>query len=490
MPIFTARRSVADPGTATVRFWRWIAVVAGLGAAATVLAALSCWHVGWLSDDWVFLRGAEQGALLEEARHVSVPRRALWWAVSLGAGPWIFRLAGLACHLGVGLVLVPRLAGLLFPGWSLATRVLAGLVLLALPVTIEGLVWPAAVAYPILELALVVTAYAHLRWLRDGASAWRAGSVLGTAAALATWEIGVTAPLVVLILSLFARRGRRVLRDVAPHAALLVPWLAMKLALGSTGTLGWRGPVRMVGHVVATPLLALSPWPLDHVLLMTWPARALTAVVFGLAVAAAWRLGRTGITLLFLAWGVLTPVLLAPGPEARYLLLAAPWLALLATAAVNDLAQRAGRPGRIALALAFVVFCAGGGAASWWLAARWRTAESIPRGVVDGVVAASAADGRRDVVVIDAPDRMPTWGPTSKVPVWRHGLPEALAWRGVRLIMQAHTTPGDPDVLGLRPNTRPWTRGDVEWWRAQGWLVLACRRTDRGTYDIVRFAER
>ena len=59
---------------------RLLVAVAAVGAAAAVVALLSCWNVGWLSDDWVLLDGVQHGAFLEELRHVTVPRRAVWWA--------------------------------------------------------------------------------------------------------------------------------------------------------------------------------------------------------------------------------------------------------------------------------------------------------------------------------------------------------------------------------------------------------------------------
>ncbi len=78
-------------------------------------------------------------------------------------------------------------------------------------------------AYRILELTLVTLAYAHGHWLRDAGRSWRVASLLATAAALLTWDLGVIAPVVVTVLSWLQARGMsRVLRDVAPHALLVV----------------------------------------------------------------------------------------------------------------------------------------------------------------------------------------------------------------------------------------------------------------------------
>ena len=467
---------------------RLLLVIATLGAAAAVVALLSCWNVGWLSDDWVLLAGAQQGGFLEELRHISIPRRALWWASMHGAGPWLFRLVAIGCHVAASLVVLPRLGRLLFPAWPVAISYLAGLGLLASPVAFDAVVWPATAAYSMLELALLAVAYAHLRWLRGGGRAWRIGSVLATAAALVTWDLAISAPLVVAVLSvLTAARGRRAVRDVAPHALLLVPWIVLKLSLSSTATLEWLGFTRVFGHVLAAPLLTLSPWPLNYRFLSAPAGAVLAVAVFVLALVAAWRISRNGAALLLLAAAVLLPVLPGPGPEARYLLLAAPWLVLLATEATREVVVRSGRAGYVVLALGFVAFFSVTSAASWWMAARWRAAGVISRDVLDGVTRLARADGRRDVVVIDAPDRMAGWGPTSKVWVWRNGLSDALAMYGLRLVAQVHTAPGDPEVLGLRPSTAPWTPEDRAQWQAKNLLVLLCRPNGGGRYDVVPF---
>ena len=468
---------------------RFACVFLGLSALGTVLAVASCWTVGWLSDDWVMLARAQAGALFEEARHLALPRRLLWWAAAHGVGPWPFRLVGLGAHLVATLVLLPRIGALMFPAAPPAMVVIAALAVLTSPVAFESLVWPSAVSYPILELELLVVAYAHLRWLRDGGRGWRAGSVLATAAALSTWELGVAAPLVVLILSILAARQARVVRDVAPHLLLLLLWLALKVAFGSVEALEWGEPMRLFGHPLSVPLLLLSPWPIERRWLTVWPGSLLVLVGLALALAAAWRLGRTGVGLLCLTWGVLLPVFTGPGPEGRYLIVAMPWLMLLATAAVATDGASHGRAGRIAFVLAVFVFGTSGAGASWWLAGRWRAADEIARGIVDGIVRAARVDHRLDVVVLDVPDRLPRWGPTSKVPVWRHGLERALAAHGVRLAAQAHTAPADPETLGLRPHTRPWRSEDLRRWRARGLLVLACRPDGRGGYEIVPLAD-
>jgi hypothetical protein len=142
---------------------RALTALLSLTALATVLVVLSCWRVGWLGDDWTMLLRVQSGALLDEARHISLPRRLLWEAATHGAGPWLFRLVGIVCHLVATLGVLPRVATLLFPVWTPRTGRLAGLAVLSLPIAFEPLVWASAAPYPILELELLAVTYAHLR---------------------------------------------------------------------------------------------------------------------------------------------------------------------------------------------------------------------------------------------------------------------------------------------------------------------------------------
>ncbi|MCO5167779.1 MAG: hypothetical protein M9894_15635 [Planctomycetes bacterium] len=434
-----------------------------LAAAARVAAAASTWGLDWLSDDWVLLAAGQAGAWPLEPAHVSVPRDLLLLLADAGPGPWLVRAVALLAHLAAALWLLPRVAvGLAGPEAAGPGRA-AGLGVLALPATLDPLVWPCTAGYALLEASLLALALAHLAWVARGGGRLRAASLAATTAALLTWDFAATAPALVAALSW--GRGRapgEAARDAAPHVALVAAWALLKLALGSTEVPDLRDPARVAGNVAFTPLLLLAPWPLERGLLLSAAGGALALVALGAAALAARRAGRPGAALLALVWLPLTPVLAGPGPESRYLLLSAPWAALLLALAW----PRA----RAALALALVAWAAAAGVTSWRAALRWREGAAEARAVVDAV--AAAADGR-PVVVLDAPDRLPGWGPTWKVPVWRFGLAEALARRGVVLAARAHRPPLDPERHGLRPSTPPCAEHDVQAWRARGWRVLA-----------------
>ena len=64
-----------------------------------------------------------------------------------GAGPWLFRLVAIGCHMAASLVVLPRLGRLFFPAWPVATGYLAGLSLLGLPIARLSRLLEARLAY-------------------------------------------------------------------------------------------------------------------------------------------------------------------------------------------------------------------------------------------------------------------------------------------------------------------------------------------------------
>lgn len=444
---------------------RLVLVALGLAALARLVAATSTWPLDWRADDVLLLASAREGGLPLERAHLSAPRDLVLLACArLDVGPWLPRALALAAHLAAGLLLVPRLARRL--GLDAWTGRAAGLFILALPATFEPLAWPCTCAYPLLECSLLGLACAHLAAL-DGVARARAASVGATLVALLTWELGASAPLVVLALSWArGRTPREAAADVAPHLALVLAWAAVKLALGSVALPLARDPVRVAGNVAFTPLLLLSPLPLRRELLTSLPGALLAVGALALLALAARRAGdRAGRALAALPWVPLLPLLAGPGPESRNLLLAAPWAALLLARA----APRASWP----LVAAVVVWSGCAGATSLLAASRWREADREARAVVDGVLSAARARGAREVAVVDAPNRLPGWGPTWKVHVWSLGLAERLRPEGVVVVAQAPRAPVDPERHGLRLDVAPLTTADLAAWRARGALVVA-----------------
>jgi len=444
----------------------------GAAAAAVVAAAASVGGNGWLSDDHLLLaRAGGDAGLLLEARHLSLPRRALWAAAAAGAPPWTFRAVALVAHLLSGLVLVPALAAGLAPAWGPRARRAAGLLFLALPVSLAPLVWPATLAYPLLVPLLLAAAVAHLRWVEGGDRRWRAAALGACATALLTWEQGVAGPPLLALASWSRGRSpRRALADALPALALLLPYVGLKLALGSTEALAPRGPLRALANAAAVPLLQLAPVPLPRAVLLSAAGPALGLAAAAALLGAAWRLGRLGAALLLMGALVLGPVLPGPGPAPRYLYLSAPFAALLVVGAARTTPPRPAA--RTALLAALGLWAALAAGTAWGAAAAWRRADAEAGAVLAAIERAAGAHDARTVAVLDAPDRLPGWGPTWRFPVWRHGLEQALAARGLALAGRAHVPPLDVERQGLVPSAPPLDPARVAAWRASGALVL------------------
>jgi hypothetical protein len=282
-----------------------------------VAVAVSSWPLDFRADDHALLATARAGVWPLEPAHLSLPRDALFHLCARAdAGAWLPRAVALVAHLVAALALLPRVARRLV-GDAGPGRV-AGLIALALPATLDPLLWPCASAYALLEALLLAVAWTHLAWLDEAAPRLRAASLVATGAALLTWELGVVAPLVPLALSWSRRRP---LRDALPHALLALPWLGLKLALGSTATLAASAPLRVAGNVAFAPLLLLSPAPLERDLLVSPAGVALALVALGVLAWSARRAPpRVGLALAALAFAPLLPALAGPGPESRYLL--------------------------------------------------------------------------------------------------------------------------------------------------------------------------
>ncbi len=447
--------------------------VLGLCAAASVLAILSTWGVGWISDDWRLLERAwEVSFFLPEENHVSAYLAFVWWSGGVLDSPVPARALALLCH-GIALLgVLPRIVRALFPDWDPRAGLWVALGALCLSSCAEPLVWACTSGYAGVGSCLLFAVYAHLRWLEDPSPRWRLAGVGAAFAGLLVLEYGIlAAPLLALVSWSRERSLTRCARDVWPYLLLLVPYGLLKLGLESTVVLQPREPLRIAGNVGYTPFLALSPWLFHRDTLVALPGVAMAGgTLLGLAALLIRGRRRTPLALLLMGYVVLLPVIYGPGPEQRYLYLAAPWL-LLGTVAA---AHAAGVTAKRRLALALVCAWAISSVFSLWrFAGHWREAGRVECAVLDALVEA-AGEPPRAVVVLNAPDRLPDWGPTHKYWLFRVGLREALARRGVDLVVQAHFGEPDPELLGLQVNTPRATLGAIEAWQSAGYLVLDC----------------
>jgi len=447
----------------------WLLVLASVG---TTLLMVSCWDLRWMSDDWALLTSARESGWQLESRHVSLPRRLLFGiAARADVGPWLLRVVAWSCLFVANLVLLPAVVRLLYPGWSRIRALSVGLATLTLSTHIEVGIWPASCAYPMLLLWFHLLAWCHLRWLHARTLRWRVGSVLATCAGVCTWELGIgAAPLILAISVGQGRSVRRGLCDCTPHAAVIACYLALKLLIHSDH-FALSSPVRILGNAAYLPLLQLTPLPPTHGFLIS-PGGAATALIVLVAVGlSAASLGRRGLALLAIPYFLLLPVLMGPGPAQRYLLLSAPWFVLILWARALD---TAGAPywrrlgvGLLLLALPLHVLT------SARTVRDWRRAERAAVRIEDEVSRAARGAGR--VAALNVPDRLPGWGPTYSVPVWRNGFVARLASLGVDIAFHGNTSPVDPEILGFARNS-PFVESDqLEAWHRRGVRVLDAR---------------
>jgi hypothetical protein len=442
-------------------------------AALSVLAMVSTWGVGWMSDDWLILdRALTRSLVTPEPNHFSLPMALLWWIGGLLDSPIPARVVALACHLTTTLLVLPRTVRLLFPDWDPKAGRWVGLAVLCLSSCVEPLVWACTAGYAIVGLWVNLSVYAHLRWLETERTPWRFASLAAMAGGLLSWEMGVCTPALIVLASFIRRRTPlRSLRDAVPHFSLLVPYVLLKFLLGSMVTLAPYGALRFVGNIAFTPFLALSPWLLSRTHLVAAPGIALAALLLlaFFALAAKGR-RRDPLALAAMGFAMLTPVIHGPGPEQRYLYLAAPWLLLATVAAVRAGAPTLKRPVTVAL---ISIWCCLNTANVWRWAAGWREADRVAVQLVKAVVA--SVPPATEVALINTPDRLPGWGPTHKYWVFRFGLKQALARQDITLRAMGHWTPPDEETLGRRLHTTPVTSDLIHTWQQNGWTVIDCR---------------
>lgn len=452
------------------------AIILPIAAVVGLTAVISCWVVGWVSDDWVLRRLYKGAWFLAQRDHLSFVDGVLWRLGWIFDSPLPARYIALGCHLLTLLVVFPRVVGSIYPNWDRRTGLWLGLAVMSLSSCIEPLVWACAAPYAIVGLFLMASVAAQLAWLDDRGWAWRWMSVLALTAGLLTWDFAVAGlPLIILMSWMRCRSTMRCLRDATPHTLLLAGYLILKFSIGSLQVPATQSLVRIVGNIVYTPFLTLSPVLLGRNFLLSPLGAAIACATFAALLSATWKAkSRRVFACLVSAYMPLIPVLAASGPQQRYLYLVAPWMVLAAVATVAEAGFSARvRDGLSWLAMFLVLVSAGN---QWSFAAGWKTAADLAEQTCTSI--ATAVAGRpAPVIVLNQPDRLPGWGPTKKFMVWRLGLAEAMESRGVRVELLAHTLPVDPERQGVVLDTPVADSTQVKQWQTEAKIVLNCRGT-------------
>jgi len=176
-------------------------------------------------DPWTI--NPSGGAMLAQYRPLRTLAYALQFAL-FGGEAWGFHLVSLllhaACALAVG-ALTTRLFG--------AGGALAATVWLLHPALAENAVNLAAQGNQLCLLAALLACLLHVAWLERRRLAAEIGSIAATALAMLAYEHGVLVPPLLVAVELIWRAGGRRpnpgwLRRYAPHAALLVAYLALR----------------------------------------------------------------------------------------------------------------------------------------------------------------------------------------------------------------------------------------------------------------------
>lgn len=376
----------------------WLSVL--LIALATVAAYATTLHCPFVFDDIPsILDNASIRQLWPLSGPLSPPREhgitvsgrpllnltlAVNYAVS-GTDPWSYHLLNLLIHLGAALALFGALRRLYAqPGLPIRLQEAAvpaacvtALLWAVHPLHTESVTYVIQRAESLMGLCYFLTIYAFVRRVTGGGPAWSGLSVAACLAGVATKEVAVTAPLMVLTLDrafFSASWAAAIRRRPAYYTGLLLTWVPLALFVldaggNRGGTYRWT-PGAFVGFWLTQPealtrYLGLAVWP--HPLIFDYGMKthdgalavagysAVLAIFVGTTIGL-WRRHKPAAVGLALVPLVLAPTSLLPSlmqviVEHRMYV---PLAGLLA-AAVGALVAWKGKPVLLAgLALAFV----------------------------------------------------------------------------------------------------------------------------------------
>lgn len=257
------------------------------GAAALYLPMLS---IGLLSDDFTLLARAQSGALFDPAWEFLRPLPLALWRV-LNA-PIALHALNIGLH-GLNAWLTAMLATRF--GLPRIAALLAGLVFVAMPSSVEAVAWASGV-FDVLMVTLILSACVAITTMTDGGRRTIAIAAL-TAAALATKETAVVTPAILLIASLCAtEKLRHAAVPVAISAGVVLLYLVFRTAAGfssappSADMSGYMlkevvsRPFATIGLPFHVELLKSHGW-IPYVFALLWP------LLFALS-ALQWRTDR------------------------------------------------------------------------------------------------------------------------------------------------------------------------------------------------------
>ena len=216
------------------------------------------------------------GALTVSGRPLLNASFALNWAAS-GASPWSYHLANLAVHLGAALLLYGILRRTL-EGQDVRSARGSALAVALLwcvhPLTTESVTYVVQRAESLMGFFVLLCLYGFVRYAASGDRRWQVLSVAASLAAVATKEVGVVAPVIVLLYDatfVSLSWGRAFAARRGYYLSLAVSWALVVALVASTGwdrdgTSGFTVGVSWIGYWTTqgeafARYLGLSLWP-------------------------------------------------------------------------------------------------------------------------------------------------------------------------------------------------------------------------------------
>ena len=186
--------------------------------------------LGLLSDDFVLLSRAQSGLLLDRSWEFVRPLPLALWRIA-NAPPALHAL-NIALH-GVNAWLTAIVA--MRFGLTRIAALLAGLLFVALPSSVEAVAWAAGI-FDVLLATLILAACVVTTTMTPGTRRTVLTALL-TAAALATKETAVVTPAILVIASLgTSQRMRHALAPIACSAIVVALYMAVRISAGFAST--------------------------------------------------------------------------------------------------------------------------------------------------------------------------------------------------------------------------------------------------------------
>jgi hypothetical protein len=432
-------RRAADQPNVAPAVWARAPWLLPAFCGATLILYWPVLFIGPLSDDFVLMHRASSWDVSAVSSTLFRPIPLLLWSGVLASGAGTVGLHGLNVVLhGVNAWLTVRVIEEWMPS-SASAALLGGLLMVTAPLAPEAVAWASGI-FDVSAATLVLTSVLVARAYRHGPPrpGTRARFIVTSALAVLCKESAAVAPLLTLLCARIDRSapGRSVLRrDAILVIVVIAVFGAIRMVVHPEPSLFQVNKYALQRALFSAFGSLASPFHADVVGLVPWLAVGSTVLVICL-----WTIffvtpasGRDLATIARgLAWVLISiaavwPILVVPADlqASRYLYLAGVgWAVMLVTAASAPARGAIARMPALAL-YSIVVIAAGATRAHLW---HWQDAGIERDLAMNAIVEAQKQRGCPDVSIANPLDAV------RGAYVFRNGLAEALAARGVVLV--------------------------------------------------------